>query len=338
MGIENHVPRVSQMSWQGWSAVRVDVDQASLVLIPELGAKIVSLVLAGDDRDFLWQDSTRPYRTMTCGDSFGDGDASGFDECFPTIGECPYPENPWSGAIMPDHGELWTARWQMETDGRTVSTVAEGVSLPYRFERSIGAGAIPGSFRFRYLVDNLSRHPLTYLWSAHPLFAARAGMRVLIPGHPRGRIVFAGGGRVTDSGEIRWPQVPTPAGGWLDYGVVCGTELVANDKVCVETPTDCWCALFDPERERFCGLRVEPDEAPFIAVCINHGWWPFTGRRGFWVALEPCTGFPDRLDEAAAAGRGRTIEGGESVGWTMDLVVGSAGSEGEVAASMAPAR
>ena len=41
----------------------------------------------------------------------GDYDASGFDECFPTIGACAYPEAPWQGVIAPDHGELWTLPW-----------------------------------------------------------------------------------------------------------------------------------------------------------------------------------------------------------------------------------
>ncbi len=329
--------QVTRIEWEGWSAVQVDVEGASLVVIPELGAKIVSLTREGDDANFIWRDETRPLRAMTYGDEFGNYDASGFDECFPTIGECPYPRAPWEGVTVPDHGELWTARWDVETDGRALTTVTDGVCLPYRFWRMIEAGDGPGAFRFVYRVHNLLGRSMETLWSAHPLLAARPGMQVLMPGNPRGSIVFAGGGRIAEAGDIVWPSVPTPDGGMTEYGAIGGPELHANDKVCVETTDEGWVALFDPGAGRFCALRVNRQDTAHIAVCINHGWWPFSGQAGYWVALEPCTGFPDRLDEAMAAGRGRYIGPGGWIEWKMDLVVGSASHADEVAERMKPA-
>jgi len=52
--------RVPTLRWYGWNAERVDAEGASLVVVPELGAKIVSITLEGDEADFLWRDETRP--------------------------------------------------------------------------------------------------------------------------------------------------------------------------------------------------------------------------------------------------------------------------------------
>jgi hypothetical protein len=79
---------------------------------------------------------------------------------------------------------------------------------------------------------------------------------------------------------------------------------------------------------------VSRDDVPYIAVCANFGWYPPEGRAAYWVAIEPCTGFPDSLSEAAAAGRGRVAPPMGQVRWTMALRVGHASTAREVAARM----
>ncbi len=324
---------VERIVWQGWPALQLRADDAAIVVVPELGAKIVSLTLSGQDADIIWQDETRPLVPLSYGDKFGSFDASGFDECFPTIGECACPDYPWEGVVMPDHGEVWTLPWRLIPDPEAIHTVVHGVRFPYELSRRIRTA--PRRFVIEYLARNLSGFPIRYLWSAHPLLALSEGMRVLLPGEPLGHVVFAAGGRLASpdasSGKVRWPWAPGPDGTSVDCSLMGPREWRANDKLCMETPADGWCALFDPSRRRYCAFRMSPEETPFVAICANFGWYPPEGRAAYWVAIEPCTGYPDSLSEAAAAGRARILPPMGEVRWATEIHVGSASTAREVA-------
>ena len=98
---------VRPVSFKHWPALLLENELTSMVLIPEIGGKVVSIKSLATECEFLWQDDTRPYATPHYGELFANYDASGFDECFPSIGQCAYPEFPWQGITIPDHGEIW---------------------------------------------------------------------------------------------------------------------------------------------------------------------------------------------------------------------------------------
>src|SRR5919108_2274350 len=78
-------------------------------ILPELGAKMTSLVRLESGHEFLLQPQ-RPLRRASYGDAFAEFDTSGFDECVPTVSACRLA----SGQELPDHGELWSVPWQTE--------------------------------------------------------------------------------------------------------------------------------------------------------------------------------------------------------------------------------
>ncbi len=321
------------VEYRGWPALTLKNAFASMVVIPELGGKIVSLSSVATATEFLWQDRTRPYRTAVYGDAFGDYDASGFDECFPSIGECDYPTFPWQGSAVPDHGELWCVPWHYELAGAaTIYLHTYGVRFPYHFEKWITLAENETRYTLRYRVTNLSRFDFAGLWSAHPLFAAEVDMRILLPGTPRMRLNHVIGDRIRGEilQEYTWPWLPGPSGKPVDYRLIGTPDLHANDKVFVDAPVEGWCALYRPHSGEFVGLTFAPGEVPFIGVCVNHGGWPFTGARGFWVAIEPCTGWPDRLDQAVAQGTYATLRASMSMEWSIGLQLGRVDAAEEV--------
>src|SRR4051794_28820774 len=83
-----------------------------LAVIPRLGGKIVSFCRVESEHEWLLQ-RERPYRTLSYGDDFEAGAPAGFDECFPTIRACVYPEREYPGLALPDHGELWAVPWEV---------------------------------------------------------------------------------------------------------------------------------------------------------------------------------------------------------------------------------
>lgn len=145
------------------------------VILPELGGKIGSLVSLRTGREFLLQHADRPYRRARYADPMGDYDISGFDECLPTVSECPYPDPPFAAAIMPDHGEVWSRPWKLEIRGEELILEMEGVRLPYRLRRKTRlAGPV---LELDYEITNTGNHPFKYLWSAHPLLTVQAAPR-----------------------------------------------------------------------------------------------------------------------------------------------------------------
>ena len=306
------------------TAAILENDRVRLTLLPQVGGKIISIRSLVSQREFLWQDASRPYRQPRYADAFGNYGASGFDECFPSIGECRYPEFPWEGIVVPDHGEIWCTPAQCELRGDSLYVHTYGVRFPYHFEKWITLAPDAARFDISYRVTNLSAHDFQYCWTAHPLFAAAEGMRIVLPGTPEARFVFALGGRV--GGEMlqayRWPWVGTPDGALLDYSLIGPPTLKANDKVYADSQG--WCALHDPASGDYVAFSFSSEALPYVGICINHGGWPGEGVPGYWVALEPCTGYPDPLDEVMALGKHRTLGAHAIAEWSMTLHVGSA--------------
>lgn len=332
-GVLVSIAMITSLLYKGAMALKLESRVASMVILPEIGGKIASLQSQRSGTEFLWQDDSRPYRSILYGDDFGNYDASGFDECFPTIGESPYPEFPWEGVIAPDHGELWCRPWRYELEAETVRLYAYGVRFPYLFEKRIGVVEETGGFFLKYQVSNLSPFRFKYLWSAHPLFAAQEGMRILLPGSPKTYLTSTYGNRIQGEAfqEYTWPWLTGPSGEPVDNSLIGSPDLDASDKVYLETPTEGWCALYRPPTGEFVGFTMSSEEVPFIGVCINHAAWPFTGARGYWVALEPCTGYPDPLHEVIARQLHATLEPYETAAWSLGLHIGQAATAVEVA-------
>lgn len=128
------------------------------VFVPDVGAKMVSLMDTEHDYEWLVDSGDRPLRPVEYGATFTDQDMSGWDEMFPTITQCRYPgDGRHAGVSLPDHGEVWCLRWTAtRTDsgascavsdgGDSIVFIVEGRALPYRLTRkvSLSVGATGG--------------------------------------------------------------------------------------------------------------------------------------------------------------------------------------------------
>ncbi|HEY8601169.1 MAG TPA: hypothetical protein VIL85_22240 [Thermomicrobiales bacterium] len=301
-----------------------------VALLPEVGGKIISL-RSSVGREWLWQARRRPYRRLAYGAPFEEQDISGFDECFPGIAEGPYPEPPWQGTTIPDHGELWTLPWATSLDGDALVLRVQGVRFPYHLEKRLTLETDAATLRIDYRLTNLAPFPLRYLWSAHPLFAVRPGMRVLLPQDVRVRVAWSKHDRLGPFGsEHPWPraQLADSPGVALDRLPEAGADIA--DKLYTnrlpEAAAVGWCALHDPDSDDYLALRFDPRLVPYIGVWLNMDGWPLKPGVGeepcYNAALEPCTGFPDRLDQAVARDEAATLAASATNRWTLRLEVG----------------
>lgn len=284
-------------------------------VLPSRGAKLTSLWDKRRGREWLLpsQLEGEAYPAATYGADYSRFDTSGFDECFPNIAEGPSPD----GAVRwPDHGELWSRPWAVTRDGDGLVCRVDGIGHPYTLTRRLSLEG--DTLRLEYRLENHGARALPHLWSAHPLLKVSPGMRVLLPeGVDQ---VFVNGASPPAFGAFgdrrSWPTL----GSALDFGRVLPRETGVAVKLFVPEVPEGRATLWDPASHDALQLRWDPAEVPHLGLWLCYGGWPTDGRAGhLTVALEPCTGMPDLLHEAAARGYARTLSAGESMPWTLSL-------------------
>lgn len=310
MIIEDHI--------EGFRRVTLAHDGLVVAVLPELGGKIEMLRRAGSDRNALLAPA-RPYRKANYGASFEDYDTSGFDECFPTVAACKSPDEPKK--LLPDHGELWSAEWTCEAEGEnTLCMEAGGVNVPYRFRRRL---TIEGeTLRLDYELVSESDHQMRVLWSAHPLLAVSEGSRIFLPPEVHSLFVnWSAGERLGKFGDsCAWPRADDASGRRLD--VIGSRGMGTADKLFTERLHQGFCAFHDRASDESIIFRFDPNQTPYLGLWICQGGWPTTApaeEGHYTVALEPCSGRPDSLAEAAQRDECVRLKARETKHWWLEI-------------------
>lgn len=313
--------RVEERSVEGFGALEIDNGDLRALVLPELGAKILSLVDLQTGREWMARPD-RPLLRREYGARYDAYDYSGWDECFPRIGECFYPEAPWRGILVPDHGELWTLPWQTEFSDGILHQSVHGVHFPYRFERRIdfNGGSRLG---IAYRVENHAPFPFKAFWSAHPMLAVTPMSRFLLPEGPRVRVEVSKHQWLGSYlAEHPWPLTRDHRGREVDLGRIGSAAQDHVDKLFSTRLSDGWGAMYDEASQDFFVWRFRPDDVPFVGVCAIRGRWPTEDHSTLIGLVEPCTGWPDRLDVAIDRGEHQTFSPGDGLTWCLALDVG----------------
>jgi len=307
----------------GYGTAELRAGGTRVVLAPNLGGKIVSMVLAG--REWLWSDPKAPHRAanaLTTG---------GVDELFPTASACSLPAitgrysalnlpNAYSGLALPDGGELWSqpAAFSLETREDGVYATCGWVSdrMPYRFVRALYANAY-GTVVMRYGVHNDGLDRMPFLWMHRPLFPITKHTHVELGDGARTRVWRQHGVELGGTGaETRWPRVH--AGGKLrDLSHPDALARSYACKVFVDAPTGH--AAIAEEGARL-EMTWDASFAPCVAYWINRKGLAAGPRQRppLHFALGPSSGAPDSLAEAIGPWKSGTwLEPGETKEWTV---------------------
>jgi hypothetical protein len=302
------------------AALRLSAYDAELTVLPGLGGKISSMRL--DGAEYLAQNPRKGLRAARYAAPFSEYDASGFDECFPTVAPCRYPEFPWEGIEVPDHGELWSIPWSAQKEDGQLHLSTHGVRFPYEFHKWIGLPA-PGHIQLRYSLTNHAPLPLRYLWSSHPIFAPVAGMRLYLPSDVKVLVEWSKGGRLGGQGTmLPWPHTRDRAGQPVDLSLIGPDQTGLGEKLFTTRLTEGWCAAHDPASQRYVAMFFSPDEIPYVGLFTNTGGWPEDEPGYYNLGLEPCRGFPDSLAQAVERGAYSTAQAGATDEWHVDVRLG----------------
>ena len=312
--------------------VVIQSGDCSLLLLPALGGKIASIRVRDHE---LLQAPLHPYHPRTASMGFAEADASGWDECLPSVGECSVPTAAGSAAI-PDHGDLWRLPWQILDKTPDSATLrARCFSLPLQLTRSLILSPLPSlpnsgwKLQLFYSLTNLGAYNVPWSWSAHPLFAVQPGDQILLPDSVRTlHVEGSAASRLGSHGDsVSWPiaQFSVPGSGAFlpqDLSIVQAASTGIGDKLSAGPLQQGWGILDRPSVGLRLTVRFDPAITPYLGLWICYGGWPAEpGPKQVCVALEPATSPVDSLAETGAWSR--LLEPGETVNWFMDLEISS---------------
>jgi len=159
-----------ETTWMGARALTLTGDTVRVTVLPEHGARIVSLVYLPTGRELLWTPpdlhSLPALPLPTYAMPYADHPAVGIDECIPTIWA-----DTFAGLKLPDHGEVWSVPWDVRATDDADDTITTHVALrqtPFQFTRRlslVGASTV----RLDYTLTNSGDRPHPALWALHPL-------------------------------------------------------------------------------------------------------------------------------------------------------------------------
>jgi galactose mutarotase-like enzyme len=300
--------------------------ECAVTILPRLGGKIASIKIGETE---LLQSPLAAYAPRTRTMSFDAGDASGWDECLPSVAACTVDTENGTASI-PDHGDLWRVQWSEISDQRSddgsVTLSGECFSLPLKLERTVRLSESEPGYRLRldYTLRNTGAPATPWSWAAHPLFVAEAGDRIVLPESIQTlRLEGSGAGRLGKGGDtVSWPEAALTNGNVCDLSVAQGPESEIGDKLFAGplSGSENWCALERPSAGVRITVGFDPAATPYLGLWICYGGWPERpGPRQMCVAMEPATAPVDSL--AVTGPWSRVLKVGESYSWAMTVEI-----------------
>ena len=278
----------------GFEIFTLSNKDVELAIVPELGARIMSLKNLHTEREWLWhpEGGLKLFRNEP-GDSFERSPLVGIDECFPTIAPCT-----WQQRNLPDHGELWPAAWEVDFGSLKHGMLRTNISLkisPFDLERTIELRQ--NEIRLSYRLCNRAATEELYLWAMHPLLQLQPGDQLELPASTRALLNGAD---------------------WID--ALNTTTSHANcEKLFASPISEGRAAISNPETSDRLEFEWDPAQNNTLGLWLNRGGWH--GHHHF--ALEPTNGEPDVLSAAAQRKRCGAIAPKGSVSWEVCIRVGN---------------
>ena len=90
--------RIERADYRGLPSIEMESASMKLIIVPDQGGSIVSLRHKAGDKEWIVDSPLSAHRQLGYGDTYTEEAIYGWDECYPTIVECAYPENgPFEG-------------------------------------------------------------------------------------------------------------------------------------------------------------------------------------------------------------------------------------------------
>ena len=311
---------MTQIIYKGLPAHLLENDQLRLTFLPQYACKLASLISKKTGREFLFQSPRTKLSIPSYGAAFSDYDSSGFDEVFPSIDACPYPDGPFLGTPIPDHGEVWAMAWQsaFSPDGKNVKSSVKSEKFPYILSRNVTLQN--NDILFEYCVENTADVEFKFIWTPHCLLACSPHTRLLIPDNlTQVMSVEHSTQHLGPWGTYHtYPCTTDIHGKAIDLSKTEPVSAKNCEKFYFTSPNVAgWCGIEHTDSHEQLIYTYPADKVPYLGVWKTQG-----GYRGDYnIALEPCTGVYDDLYVANKIRRVAILAPKAKLEWTLKMTV-----------------
>jgi galactose mutarotase-like enzyme len=267
-------------------------ENVEITVVPELGAKIISLKSLRTGREWMWHPSGElELFHNSPGDDFSRSPLVGLDECLPTIAPCI-----WRERKLPDHGEVWSAEWSLDEEAWQKGAIKTSVRLevsPFDFQRTIELDE--NGIQFSYQLSNRNSTPEYFLWAMHPLLRIQEDDRVVLPASTR---ALLGGADWVDAVDSAIPKGNC-------------SKLVAGPL------TEGLGGIHNPKTGEQLDFEWNATENNALGLWLTRGGWH--GHHHF--AIEPANAGADALTDAISRKWCGIVAGSSTATWQVRLRV-----------------
>jgi hypothetical protein len=291
----------------GTPVVRIENRFLQVDVAPGVGGKIVNLLNKRSRHPFLWHNKNLRLERLPPGSEFDPNFYGGIDDLIPND----FPESV-DGIACPDHGELWTTPLVHETEGDVLRLEGLLPLTQLHYTKRIGLRSDGPRIDLDYRVENRSGAVRHFMWKLHAALNVEPGDSILCP---------ARSARVADLQWSRWHTLapfawPVIEGNWVD-------QIPPADGTCD------FFFLYDLESGQLSwesaarglkfGLEFDTAVFPYAWLFASYG-----GLLGYYtVVLEPCSGMPMSVNEAAALGQCSRLDPGQSIETRVTVYAGA---------------
>jgi len=298
------------------SGLVLENEKLRAVLMPEFGARIISIIYKPTETEFVWHNPRVPIMRPTYKPEFED--MSGLFDCVPTCENCTYKQ--WQ---LPMYGETASEPWRVLRKKKTARSITVAMQrkcqvYPLMVNKSLTITKNESSLELNYRLTNLSSERLEYHYSGHNTININPNYRIVLPPEvqklKRGYAITDRLGNFED--EIPWPTTVDKAGRTVDLSKVGQPTEGTGENLYTPKLTDSWCAAHNESRHEAIGFSFDAKVLPYILVWIN--WGGYLGH--YHIALEPSTGRPDNLNTAVNQWKNyASLEPNANVSWTTRI-------------------
>lgn len=300
--------------FKGTKSIVIESEKLKVIVLPELGGKLASIFNKPKEFELLFQNKADSYKKAGIYDDFGNYDASGFDDAFPSINEG-MVEVGGEQIRYPDHGEIWTMAFSGTIAGDKLILHGNSSILSYDYKKTL---SIQGDqLLIQYVIDNTGTEDIPCLWAMHCLIRCEEDMQLTFPeGTKEIRNVY----KSKYLGEVDqihpYPSVPMEDGSEFRLDRIFPEKAGKCEKYYVNGKVDeGMCGAYYPGKDVAYRLYFDKEKLPYLGFWLTEG-----GFRGDYnCAMEPANGFYDSIATARKNNAVYNLKAGEALSFDLKI-------------------
>lgn len=291
----------------GIECITIESKWLSVVIVPGMGGKMLSIYNKELDKEFLWTNTNIPFKYSATGDEYDPNFLGAIDELLPND----IPET-IDGINYPDHGELWTTPLQYNIDGDIVTVFGTLPLSGLFYSKIISLAADSPSVKLDYYIENRSGRVRHFLWKLHAALKINEG-DALVTDAATAQVVDAAYTRFENqTAPFAWPYV-----GETDASVVPSKNNTMDFFYLYDIPRGEMQMEYQNDKTIF---SYEYDQTIFPYQ------WYFASFGGFLdhytAILEPCTTMPISVNEAIQQKQTAVLQVGKHIETSVTIYAG----------------